>query len=232
MTKTKRLIDLMMVVYEKRKFTAEQLAEEFGVSYRTMLRYLQELSGMGVPLYSEPGRHGGYSLLHRSKAPVVGPDRPLPPTRTLFKPSVRLMGVEFKAPFTAVYMANSVIPGLWAELRARMEEIEGAVRPERLIGAVRSRSVAYHYVAGAEVVSFGRIPEGMTAITIPAGAYAVYSHQGLYRREERDQTYFRALERLRGQGMDHEPDAYGLEIFTSYAHAKEDRECEIYIPLK
>ncbi|OXS57582.1 hypothetical protein B1A99_16100 [Cohnella sp. CIP 111063] len=232
MTKTKRLIDLMMVVYEKRKFTTEQLAEEFGVSYRTMLRYLQELSGMGVPLYSEPGRHGGYSLLNRSKAPAIGADRPLPPTRTLFKPAVRLIGVEFKAPFTAIYMANTVIPGLWAELRSRIGEIEGAVGPERLIGAVRSRSVAYHYVAGAEVVSFGRIPEGMIGMTIPARAYAVYAHQGLYRREERDQTYFRALERLRRQGLDHEPEAYGLETFAPQAQNNANQECEIYIPLK
>lgn len=232
MTKTKRLIDLMMVVYEKRKFTAEQLAEEFGVSYRTMLRYLQELSGMGVPLYSEPGRHGGYSLLNRSKAPAIGAAQSLPPTRTLFKPAVRLIGIEFKAPFTAVYMANTIIPGLRAEIRERLGEIEGAVRPERLIGAVRSRSVAYHYVAGAEVVSFGRIPEGMTGITIPAKAYAVYAHQGQYRREERDQTYFHALERLRRQGLDHDPEAYGLETFVAQALGKDDQECEIYIPLK
>ncbi|MFC4598261.1 HTH domain-containing protein [Cohnella hongkongensis] len=232
MTKTKRLIDLMMVVYEKRRFTAEQLAEEFGVSYRTMLRYLQELSGMGVPLYSEPGRHGGYSLLNRSKASPIGADRPLPPTRTLFKPSLRLIGVEFKAPFTAVYMANTVIPGLWAELRERLGEIEGAVRPTRLVGAVRSRSVAYHYVAGAEVSSFGRIPDGMTGLTIPARAYAVYAHQGLYRREERDQTYFHALERLRRQGLDHETEAYGLEVLAPRTPGKDDQEYEIYIPLK
>lgn len=62
LTKTQRLNEVMARVYEKQKFTVDELAEEFQVSYRTMLRYLQELSGMGVPLYSEVGKHGGYSI--------------------------------------------------------------------------------------------------------------------------------------------------------------------------
>ncbi|HET7657279.1 MAG TPA: HTH domain-containing protein, partial [Bacillales bacterium] len=52
MAKTKRLIELIMTVNAKRKFTVKELAEEFGVSERTMLRDLQELSALGVPLYS------------------------------------------------------------------------------------------------------------------------------------------------------------------------------------
>ena len=60
MSKTKRLIELMMTVNAKRKFTARELAEEFNVSYRTILRDLDELSELGVPLYSEVGADGGY----------------------------------------------------------------------------------------------------------------------------------------------------------------------------
>lgn len=45
MPKTERLIELMMTVHTKRKFTAGELAAEFGVSYRTILRDLDELSG-------------------------------------------------------------------------------------------------------------------------------------------------------------------------------------------
>ncbi|MEX2104575.1 MAG: YafY family protein [Bacilli bacterium] len=70
MSKSKRLIELMMTVNAKRKFTVRELADEFGVSYRTILRDLQELSELGVPLYSEVGVHGGYSMLN---------DRVLPP---------------------------------------------------------------------------------------------------------------------------------------------------------
>lgn len=49
MSKSKRLIDLMMTVNRMRKFTVRELADQFGVSSRTILRDLQELSELGVP---------------------------------------------------------------------------------------------------------------------------------------------------------------------------------------
>jgi len=71
MSKTKRLIELMMTVNAKRKFTARELAEEFNVSYRTILRDLDELSELGVPLYSEVGADGGYYILNERMLPPV-----------------------------------------------------------------------------------------------------------------------------------------------------------------
>ncbi|WP_067621512.1 helix-turn-helix transcriptional regulator [Alicyclobacillus acidiphilus] len=71
MSKSRRLIELMMAVNRKRKFTVKELAEEFGVSTRTMLRDLQELSGMGVPLYSEVGAGGGYRVLTERSLPPI-----------------------------------------------------------------------------------------------------------------------------------------------------------------
>ncbi|SEM98064.1 helix-turn-helix transcriptional regulator [Lihuaxuella thermophila] len=70
MSKSQRLLKLLMTVNRKRKFTVKELAREFGVSPRTILRDLQELSEWGVPLYSEVGPHGGYRVLN---------DRMLPP---------------------------------------------------------------------------------------------------------------------------------------------------------
>src|SRR5215203_5049391 len=52
----------MVRVQAKPRFTAAELAEEFGVSRRTILRDLQTLLGLGVPLRSTPGPGGGYSL--------------------------------------------------------------------------------------------------------------------------------------------------------------------------
>jgi len=63
MPKTERMLKIMQRVYEKRSFTVGEMAEEFSVSYRTMLRYLHELSELGVPLYATEGKHGGYSVL-------------------------------------------------------------------------------------------------------------------------------------------------------------------------
>ena len=62
MSRTARLLELLIRVQSKPRFTAAELAEEFGVSRRTMLRDLSALSAMGVPLRSTPGPGGGYSL--------------------------------------------------------------------------------------------------------------------------------------------------------------------------
>ena len=61
-SRTARLLELLITVQTKHRFTAAELADEFGVSRRTMLRDLAALSGMGVPLRSTPGPGGGYSL--------------------------------------------------------------------------------------------------------------------------------------------------------------------------
>ncbi|MDU0204872.1 YafY family protein [Paenibacillus sp. PFR10] len=71
MGKSRRLIELMMAVNRKRKFTVKELAQEFGVSTRTMLRDLQELSGMGVPLYAQVGAGGGYQVLAERSLPPI-----------------------------------------------------------------------------------------------------------------------------------------------------------------
>jgi predicted DNA-binding transcriptional regulator YafY len=71
MPKSKRLMELMMTVNRKRKFTVKELAQEFNVSTRTMLRDLQELSELGVPLYSEVGPHGGYQVLNERILPPI-----------------------------------------------------------------------------------------------------------------------------------------------------------------
>lgn len=62
MSRTARLLELLIRVQTKPRFTSQELAEEFEVSRRTMLRDLQALSEMGVPLRSTPGPGGGYSL--------------------------------------------------------------------------------------------------------------------------------------------------------------------------
>jgi predicted DNA-binding transcriptional regulator YafY len=71
MSKSKRLMELMMTVNRKRKFKVQELAHEFGVSTRTILRDLQELSELGVPLYSEVGPHGGYQVLKERILPPI-----------------------------------------------------------------------------------------------------------------------------------------------------------------
>lgn len=51
--------------------TAEQLANEFEVSVRTIKRDLAALEASGLPLWSRPGPSGGYGLLSRGTLPPV-----------------------------------------------------------------------------------------------------------------------------------------------------------------
>ncbi|WJH35611.1 YafY family transcriptional regulator [Paenibacillus sp. CC-CFT747] len=71
MNKAQRLIQLMMRVNARKSFTVGELADEFHVSTRTITRDLEELSGLGVPLYSVQGRGGGYKLLKERLLPPI-----------------------------------------------------------------------------------------------------------------------------------------------------------------
>ncbi|CCF13064.1 HTH domain protein [Brevibacillus laterosporus GI-9] len=53
MSKANRLLDILMFVTTKRKFTAQELADEFNISVRTIHRYLLDLSDMGLSIYAE-----------------------------------------------------------------------------------------------------------------------------------------------------------------------------------
>ena len=71
MIKSQRIIQLMMVINAKKSFTVRELADEFGLSFRTISRYLHELSEVGFPIYSVQGRGGGYRLLQERMLPPI-----------------------------------------------------------------------------------------------------------------------------------------------------------------
>lgn len=63
MSRTARLLEILISLRSRPRFTVAELATSFGVSRRTMLRDLHALSEMGVPLVATPGPHGGYGLI-------------------------------------------------------------------------------------------------------------------------------------------------------------------------
>ncbi|VIB43726.1 DeoR family transcriptional regulator [Clostridioides difficile] len=71
MSRAERLIELMITINAKRSFTAGELAEEFSVSKRTILRDLQVLESVGFPLYSKVGAAGGYHVLKERILPPI-----------------------------------------------------------------------------------------------------------------------------------------------------------------
>ena len=63
MSRSTRLLELLIVLQTATRFTVADMAANFAVSRRTMLRDLQALSEMGVPLAASPGPGGGYTLI-------------------------------------------------------------------------------------------------------------------------------------------------------------------------
>lgn len=69
--KSERLNQELIFLSDKYSFQLKDLQAEFGISKRTALRDVEELESMGLALYAENGRHGGYKLINQgSLVPV------------------------------------------------------------------------------------------------------------------------------------------------------------------
>jgi predicted DNA-binding transcriptional regulator YafY len=66
-----RLITLIMLLQRRPNQRAAELADALGVSVRSLHRYIAELDEMGIPVYSERGPHGGFSLVRGYKMPPL-----------------------------------------------------------------------------------------------------------------------------------------------------------------
>ena len=68
-----RLVALLILLQDHGKLTARELARHLEVSERTVMRDIEALSGVGVPVFATRGAHGGFQLLG-----PYGRDLPLP----------------------------------------------------------------------------------------------------------------------------------------------------------
>jgi predicted DNA-binding transcriptional regulator YafY len=67
-----RLLSIILLLQTHGKMTAKALAEELGVSRRTILRDINALSFSGVPVYSEGGHGGGIALVEEYRTTLTG----------------------------------------------------------------------------------------------------------------------------------------------------------------
>jgi len=66
-----RLLSMIFLFQSRRQWTVSELSNELNVSDRTVHRYIGMLEEMGIPLYSERGPYGGFSLLRSYKLPPL-----------------------------------------------------------------------------------------------------------------------------------------------------------------
>lgn len=92
-----RLITLIMLLQRQPRQQAAELAQALGVSIRTLHRYLTMLDDMGIPVYSERGPYGGFSLVRGYKLPPL-----------VFTPEEAV----------ALYLGTRLVSELWGALYA------------------------------------------------------------------------------------------------------------------
>ncbi len=66
-----RLISMILLLQSRPTWKAGDLADELGVSERTVHRYMGMLEELGIPLYSERGPYGGFALVRGYKLPPL-----------------------------------------------------------------------------------------------------------------------------------------------------------------
>ena len=66
-----RLLSMILLLQSRPSWKASELAQEFNVSERTVHRYIIMLEEMGIPIYSERGPYGGFSLVRGYKLPPL-----------------------------------------------------------------------------------------------------------------------------------------------------------------
>ncbi|MBB6349762.1 helix-turn-helix transcriptional regulator [Nonomuraea muscovyensis] len=156
-----RLIAALLLMQSRGRVTAAELAAELEVSVATARRDLEALSAAGIPVYPQPGRGGGWSLLGGARTDLsglsateaqalfllVGPAAAISEeAKAALRKLVRALPRPFRADAEAAASATMIDPTRWGERDRRRPEmvdrLQAAVvhrRKVRLTYAGRTR---------------------------------------------------------------------------------------------
>ncbi|MDP3890827.1 YafY family protein [Nocardioides sp.] len=151
-----RLVATLLVLQSRGKVTAAALAEELEVSLATARRDLEALATAGIPVYSQPGRGGGWQLVGGARTDLtglssseahalfllVGPAEAVSDeAKSALRKLVRALPSTLRAEAAAAATATVIDPSRWGEVaRARP-----AVVDELQTAVVRRRRVRLSY---------------------------------------------------------------------------------------
>ncbi|MFK8907465.1 helix-turn-helix transcriptional regulator [Streptomyces sp. YS-3] len=107
-----RLVATLLFLQTRGRVTAREVAEELEVSERTARRDLEALASAGIPVYSQHGRGGGWSLVGGARTDLSG-----------------LTAAEIRAMFL-VAGPSAVSPELRTALRKLIRALPAPLRPD------------------------------------------------------------------------------------------------------
>jgi predicted DNA-binding transcriptional regulator YafY len=140
-----RLVAALLFLQARGRVTAAELAEELEISERTARRDLEGLALAGIPVYSQAGRGGGWSLVGgattdlsgltgaevRTLFLIAGPSAATPAVKAALRKLVRALPETFRAEAEAAASAVVVDPSGWDHHRpespAHLEVLQRAV---------------------------------------------------------------------------------------------------------
>lgn len=111
--KADRLVATLLLLQAKGRVTAADVAAELEISERTARRDLEALSMAGIPVYSQPGRGGGWSLVGDARTDLTG-----------------LRAPEVRALFLTAGAATATTPELKAALRKLVQALPEPFRDD------------------------------------------------------------------------------------------------------
>ncbi|MGC6768451.1 helix-turn-helix transcriptional regulator [Enterococcus sp. LJL128] len=71
MKKEQTIYEMMWYIQNKKEFTAQELADRFQLSIRSVYRYITDLADLGLYVESKKGRNGGFTVLANQVLPPV-----------------------------------------------------------------------------------------------------------------------------------------------------------------